>query len=212
MTEVGKLFHYDDPRLNQELGRLYDLLQNGLLGRTNVDTRAIAAEVGREVGAGIPDQTIDGRALKLNSVLQNRLVDGVIGANQIDDATATRIHDDASWTIGSQVGDVREINVQIDTVKSALTAVASTCILWGSTSSNKNAAPPTTNFVSTSVTTGTLLADLGQIPATPELCILFATTTAGRLIVDIEVSGAASLYFYLSSGPFVAESGLVSWT
>ncbi|MEN8182627.1 MAG: hypothetical protein ABFS46_08840 [Myxococcota bacterium] len=209
--QIGKLYQYDDPRLEQEMQRLYDIIQNGLLGRNQINTREIAQLVGREVGAGIPEQTVDGRAIKLNSILGNRLVDGIIGANALDDATASRIHADATWTIGTELSDVIEIDVQLDTVKTALSAVSSTCVLWASTSNNKNAAPPTTSFVSATVTTGTLLSDLGQIPATAELCLLCATTTAGRLIVDVEVSGGQTLYFYVSSGPMIAESGAVTW-
>lgn len=213
MTQrIGKLFHYSDPRLNQEIGRIYDFIQNGLLSGTQLDSRDVARAVGDSIGPFIPQQTLDGRTLKLESVLANRLVDDIISSVKLADAVATRIHADATWTIGAEAANVREVNVQIDTVKTSLTGVSSLVVLWASTSNNKNAAPPTTSFVSATVTTGTLLADLGAIPATPELCLLCSTTTAGRLIVDVEVSGAQTLYFYLSSGPMVAESGAVAWT
>lgn len=209
---LGKLFHHSDPLLDQELSRLYDFVQNGILGRGQIDTRSLAEVMGREIGQSIPPQTIDGRAIKLASILSNRLQDAIVTGNTLDQTTASRIHDDGDWTIGAQVGDVRAIDLQVNTVKPGLSAVSSVVVFWGSTSSNKNAAPPTTNFTSLAVATGTLLADLGAIAGTPELCLLLGTTTAGRVIVDVEVTGASTLFFYASSGPMITESGAVSWT
>ncbi len=211
MGDIGKLYHYEDPRLDQELARLYDFIQNGQLGPNQIDTRAVARLVGQTIGAGIPSETIDGRTILKETILENRLLDSIITGAKLNATPATRIHANASWTIGAEAGDVRTIDVQVDTVKAALTGVSSTVLLWASTSSNKNAAPPTTSFVSATVTTGTLLSDLGQIPVSAELCLLCGTTTAGRLIVDVNVSGGQTLYFYLSSGPMIAESGAVIW-
>lgn len=210
MGDIGKLFHYADPRLDQELARLYDFIQNGQLGPDQIDTRAIARLVGQTIGAGIPSETLNGQAIERESILANRLLDSIITGAKLNATPATRIHADATWTIGDEDGgSVREIDVQIDTVKAALTGVSSVVHLWASNSSNKNAAPPTMAFSNVSVTTGTLLSDLGSGVA--ELLLLCGTTTAGRLIVDVTVVGAQTLYFYLSSGPMISESGAVAW-
>lgn len=187
-TRIGKLYNHKDPRVDQEIRRLYEFVN--------------------QLSTGNPPEAIDGRAVKRNSLLADRVAEGsVTGVNL--SSIAEVILGSAVWSTSVEDVDIRRISMQLKSVRPGGAVGRCACLFWASDSATDFT--PTTSFASISFVTGTVLADLGDIPATPEFCLLCATNSAGLIEVDVEVSGAGELHFHVSTGPFVSDSGAVEW-
>ena len=83
---IGKLYHYEDARLNTELQRIYDYIAQGQIQSDNIDIPEVAAAIAPQ----LPTET------SMTSVIPFEVDLTVAGSDPSDDRTVTVIFKDAN--------------------------------------------------------------------------------------------------------------------
>lgn len=138
----------------------------------------------------------------LFDAVQDAQAQAVLSATSLHSSVTRKLHAFAGFSAADQVAAARELTIKIRDLTGSPVSY-SVATLWMSSSEHGAPASLTGSY--------TLTSGVEIIPRSGYLATQVMTDAYGKIVMEV-TPGAGSWHFMISSGPFLASSGAITWT